>query len=264
MGNSCRQNNGLGGISVKRLYILVLILVLMLTGCMGKEEKVAELSKMLTDVVNIKYRGYMPETDDIVIDTVFSADLAEEIKATLESGLVDRDIVINNVIAEAEKDRMSDVLQAAYKLGVGYTPNPNNQFAIYDDEIIANYKAGKLDNLKNTELDTRIGRVNDNYTITLSQVKTEPDVEEIALNVYGHTYKVDISDYSWDAIYKGYAPYNFKLMSYIFYTDGTFEIDFESVGDVVDSEILKFTVEGTTTTSDGMTKIKDIHVVTKK
>ena len=241
-----------------------ILIVLCLGACTTTNKEVESLCNNLTDIVNIKYRGYTPESDDAIIDTVFDADLAEEVKATFENGLVDKDIVINNILAEAEQDRMSDVLQEAYRLGVGYTPDSNNQFAIYDDEIIANYKAGKLDNLKNTELDTRIGRVNNNYIITLSQVKTGPDIDEITLNVYGHTYIVDISDYSWDEVYKDYAPYNFKLMSYIFYTDGTFEIDFESVGDAENSEILKFTVEGTTIISDGNTKIKDISVVTQK
>lgn len=247
------------------IYILIFLLVLCLVACSNdKNNKIKELCSNMTEIVNIKYKGYVPETDDSLIDSVFDTKLAIKIKNIFASGLVDKDIIINNIIAEAEQDRMSDILQEAYRLGVGYTLDPNNQFAIYDDEIIANYKAGKLDNLKNTELDTRIGRINNNYIITLSQVKTGPDIDEITLNVYGHTYTVDISDYSWDEVYKDYAPYNFKLMSYIFYTDGTFEIDFESVGDVENSEILKFTVEGTTIISDGNTKIKDISVVTQK
>lgn len=203
---------------MKKLLILVVMLV-MLCGCSQDN---------LTEVMNIKYNGYTAEEYDSLIDKVFEPSLAEKVKLDFASGLRDKEISINDIMEQAERDRYLDVVAEAYKRGVGYTKKPNIENAVYDDEIYANYVAGDLDYLKNNDLDYRINRNGDNYSVTLSEIKKSPLENEVILDIYGHQYTLDISGYELDTLYKGYEPYNFVLDTYCLYSDGTLDISFKS------------------------------------
>lgn len=235
---------------MKRYLALLLIpLILCLTAC-SKEQSVQTLLPELTEVVNIKYRGYNPETEDKHIEAVFAEPLADKAKAYFAEGLKDKEIVINDIMSQAEDDRYNDVYVTASVQGLGY--DPNSGATSPEGEIYDSYRKGELDFLKNNDMDERIVKEGDVYSIPLSKAKTNPLVTIISLSIYGHDYDLDLSPYHWDPVYKNWDLYNFTLKDYIFYSDGTFIVTYSSAKE--DQSGYELTLNGTLS-EDGITSI---------
>lgn len=208
----------------KLLFMLCCGLMCVATGC-KQETDMSELNATLTDIVNIKYEGYSPEKHDALIDTAFTPELASEVKDYfLNSDSKDTMIPINDIMEQAEQDRYNDVVVEAYKRGVGFVPKEGH--TAYDDEIYQSYHEGKLDNLKNTNLDSRIEVKDGKYSVPLEKVKDDPELTGVMLSIYGHEYVLDLSEYRCDWLYLSNPEYKYRADGYALYSDGTFEIDF--------------------------------------
>lgn len=205
----------------KILFIILCSVMLVLTGC---QKQTKTLVEDLTSVANIRYERYTPDVHDTLLDKVFTEDTAQQLKDEFKDGLTDKEITIDDLIAKAEIDRQRDVVAEAYKRGIGYIPKEG--YTAYDDEIIANYQAGKLDSIVNCALDPRINRTNDTYTVKLSDVKTTPEKMSVELDIYGHQYTLDLSGYAWDDPMQGDPLYRYKVQDFARYSDNTLEITF--------------------------------------
>ena len=194
-----------------------------LLGCKNSEEVI--LSD-LESVVNINFDGYSDKYDSL-IDSLFSDELAAKVKKYFEEGNnKDREIIISNIMEKAENDRFKVVRDEAYRKKVGYIERDG--VTSYDDEIYQSYKDGKLDYLKNCQLDSRIKNNQGIFSVGLKDVKTNPEQEEVILNIYGKEYKLDVSEYELLDLYKNREDYRYNILSYAFYTNNTLNVVFES------------------------------------